>query len=97
MDDIHSGKERLFIGSGSPRQGFAITPHQTNALTNLTTHIYVGGNGNLVVETADGTMLTFIGVLVGTLIPIRANKVLVDTGDSPATASTTATNLVGLY
>lgn len=97
MDDIHFGKERLFIGAGSPRQGFAITPHQTNALTNLTTHIYIGGDGDLVVETADGTMLTFIGVNAGTLIPIRANKVLVNTGDSPATATTSATNLVGLY
>lgn len=78
------------------RSGFMITPGAT-ALTNITTGIYIGGDGDLVVQMADGTELYFIGLNAGTLLPIRANKVLTSTSDSPATATTSATNLVGLY
>ena len=69
--------------------GEAVTPHDTNELTNTTRAIYVGGGGNIALVTSDGTALTLVGLLVGTIYPIRA-KIIKST-------STTATNIVGLF
>lgn len=69
--------------------GFAITPHDTNALTASTRAIYVGGAGNIVLVTSGGDTLTLMAVPVGTVLPIEAKVV--------KATSTTATNLVGLY
>ncbi|TRD03808.1 hypothetical protein FJV76_14315 [Mesorhizobium sp. WSM4303] len=49
--------------------------------------IYVGGAGDVVVKTYAGDTLTFTAPPVGTIIPIRCNRVM---------AATTATLLVGL-
>lgn len=68
--------------------GFAITPHDTNALATPTRSIYIGGNGNLKVTMIDGTTVTFIGVVVGTTLDIRCTHVFA--------TLTTATNLIGL-
>ena len=63
----------------------AITTSDT--ADNFFSSIYIGGGGNLVVVTEGGTTVTFTGVLIGTIIPIRVVKV--------KATSTTATNLVG--
>ena len=49
--------------------------------------IYVGGAGDVVVRTFGGTTLTFTAPPVGSIIPIRCDRVM---------AATTATLLVGL-
>jgi len=64
---------------------FSISPN-SNVLPRVTKAIYVGGAGN-VVATVSGVSVTFTAVPAGTILPIRASKV---------TATTTATNLVGL-
>ncbi len=62
----------------------AITKSDTES--NAFSGIYVGGAGNVTVVTEEGTTVTFTAPPVGTIIPIRTQKVL---------ASTTATLLVG--
>ncbi len=62
----------------------AITPSAT--ASNAYSAIYVGGAGNVSVVTEAGTTVTFTAPPVGTIIPIRTQKVL---------ATTTATLLVG--
>ena len=49
--------------------------------------VYVGGTGNVVVEMESGAQVTFIAVPGGTVLPIRAAKIL---------PSSTATNMVAL-
>lgn len=49
--------------------------------------IYVGGAGDVVVKTFSGNTLTFTAPPVGSIIPIRCNRVM---------AATSATLLVGL-
>ena len=67
----------------------AITPHATNELAAYTRAIYVGGAGNInMTLQGDSAAVSFVGVLAGTVIPVRAKVVLV--------TGTTATNLVGL-
>ena len=50
--------------------------------------LYVGGAGNIAVILTGGTTVTFTGVPVGTVLPVRADRILA--------TDTTATNLVGL-
>jgi hypothetical protein len=50
--------------------------------------LYVGGAGNLTIQTEAGDDITLVGVLKGTFIPVYTRKVY---------ASTTATNIVALW
>jgi hypothetical protein len=68
--------------------GFAVTPHDANALAQVTRALYVGGGGDLSVEMQWGGVVTLVNVPDGALLPVRVNKVL---------AATTATQIVGLY
>lgn len=62
----------------------AITPSAT--ANNAYSAIYVGGLGSVSVVTEAGTTVTFTAVPVGTILPIRTQKVL---------ATSTATLMVG--
>ena len=68
---------------------FAISPSDTADFAYVVRGIYVGTAGNIVAITEGGTAVTFANVPVGTVLPIRARRV--------NNASTTASNLVGLY
>ena len=69
--------------------GAAITPHDTNELTNVTRGIYVGGAGNVKVTTVDGDTITYVAVPVGTTLDVQAKIVFA--------TLTTATNLLALW
>ena len=78
---------------GTPKDNyFAITPHDTNALAHFTSHIYVGGAGDISVipvgdTSASPTPVPFVGLTVG-WHPIRVTRVW---------TSTTATNIVAVW
>jgi hypothetical protein len=67
----------------------AVTPHDTNDLTYVTRGVYVGGAGTLKVNMQDSGTVTFTGVPVGTLLPIRATRVY--------STGTTATTILALW
>ena len=69
--------------------GFAVTPHDTNALSAVTRAIYVGTGGDVKVQTVGGNDLTFSNVADGSLIPIRIDMVY--------STGTTASDILGLY
>jgi len=76
-------------GLDSPAEdAFAITPHDTNDLAQVTRGIYVGGAGDLTVVTKGGTTVLFSAVPAGVVLPVRAAKV--------KSTGTAATSLVGL-
>jgi len=66
--------------------GDAVAITKSDTANNAYSGIYVGGTGAVTVVTEEGTEVTFSAVPVGTVIPIRTQKVL---------AATTATLLVG--
>lgn len=67
----------------------AITPHDTNVLTNVTRGVYVGGSGNLKVTMIGGETVTFVGLAAGVIHPIAA-QIIWSTG-------TTATSIIGVW
>jgi hypothetical protein len=66
--------------------GDAVAITKSDTENNAYSAIYVGGAGNVAVVTEEGTTVTFTAPPVGTILPIRTQKVL---------AATTATLLVG--
>lgn len=74
---------------GPASGGFAVTPSDATVFSQPTRAIYVGGAGAVAVRLLDGTTLTFSAVPVGTMLHIRADKVL--------STGTTATLILGLY
>lgn len=66
----------------------AITPHDSTDLANVTRGVWVGGAGNVAAVMKLGTVVTFVGVPAGTLLPIRVSRI--------NATNTTATSLVGL-
>lgn len=72
-----------------PRQfvnAVAVTPHDTNA--NAFDALYIGGAGNVTVETQGGQTVAFVAPPVGTVLYIKTRLV--------KSTGTTATNIVGL-
>jgi hypothetical protein len=68
--------------------GAAVTPHDTNELTNVSRALYVGGAGALVVVTLKGTTVTLAAVPAGTELRLRVKQV--------KATGTTATSIVAL-
>jgi hypothetical protein len=67
----------------------AITPHDSNELSNVTRGLYVGVTGDVVVVTANGDEVTLTALAAGVFHPIRVKQV--------KSTNTTATNIVGVY
>lgn len=71
------------------KDAVAVTPHDSNAQTNLPCEaLYVGGAGDVEVITKSGTTTLFKAVPVGTLIPIGVSRV--------RATNTTATYILAL-
>lgn len=67
----------------------AVTPSDSVDLTYLTRALYVGGDGTVVAVDANGTAVSFVGVVAGTVLPIRVSRV--------NATNTTATNIVAMW
>ena len=67
----------------------AVTPHDSNDLTETTRALWVGGAGNISVIMEGGETVTFVGVAAGTLLPVRVTRV--------RSTSTTATDILALW
>ncbi len=73
----------------NPADGAAsVTPNDGADLAFVARALYVGGTGNIKIDTPNGDTVTFNAVPVG-ILPVRANKVY--------STGTTATNIVALY
>ena len=69
--------------------GFTVTPHDVNDLSQPCMALWVGGDGNIKLNTVDGSTITLKGVTAGTILHIQATKVYA--------TGTTATDIVALY
>jgi hypothetical protein len=77
ITDYITGHER---GANGPYEhAAAVTPHDDNDLPFRTTALWVGGTGDLAFTTMHGEDVTLVAVPAGTLLRVRADKVL-DTG-----------------
>lgn len=66
----------------------AITPSDSVNVVGLFKSIYVGGAGNAAVVAMDDTVVTFVGLVAGSIIPIIGKRI--------NSTNTTATFLVAL-
>jgi hypothetical protein len=74
----------------APAEGaVAVTPSDSTDLTSLCRALYVGSGGTVNVDVADGSTVAFVGVIGGTILPVRVARV--------RATGTTATNIVALY
>jgi hypothetical protein len=71
----------------SYRGGVAITPHDTNDLTDPVSALYIGTAGSLKVITASGETVAFANVAIG-LLPLACTRVY--------NTDTAAAGIVGL-
>jgi hypothetical protein len=82
--------EKLQVGRAA-----AVTPSNTvdiPAITGGTNNgcvLYIGGYGDVKVDTVGGDTVTFVGVLGGTFFPVQVMRVYA--------TGTTATNIVALW
>jgi hypothetical protein len=77
-------------GMYGANNGAVITPSDTADLPTMCRNIWVGGAGNVRVNTIGGDIaVNFLAVPAGTLLPVQAKRV--------HATGTTATNLVALY
>ncbi len=70
------------------QHAFAVTPGDEADLTNWALALYVGGSGDVRLDTWAGETVTFANVPAG-ILPVRARRV--------RATGTTATGIVGLY
>jgi hypothetical protein len=70
------------------RTALAVTPSDSADLTLIARALYVGGAGNLSVDTVGGDTVSFVGVQAGSFLPVRVRRV--------RATGTTATNIVAL-
>lgn len=74
--------------SGPASHAFAITPSDTTDLTEAVRALYVGSGGSISLRTVSGATATFLSVSAGSILPVRADRVM--------QAGTTAADIVGL-
>ena len=81
----------LTAADAAPANSFsAVTPSDTADLNGYCRGLYVGTAGNVALIGQPGSStITFVGVQSGTVLPIRASRVM--------STNTTASNIVALY
>lgn len=89
MQDLFKVYGKGELNTPNYSHAFSITPSNTVDFTVATRAIYVGGAGAISVVTINDETVIFVGVPIGTVLPIRAKRV--------NSTGTGASNLVGLY
>lgn len=74
---------------GPASNAAVVNPGVQEALTSTSRGIYVGTGGNLSVTLKGGQTVIFVGVVAGTMLPIRCTHV--------RSADTTASNIVAVW
>lgn len=67
----------------------AVTPSDSVNLAPSSRALYVGGAGNVALVQPDDTVVTFVGVTAGFILPVACKRV--------NSTNTTATSIVALY
>lgn len=67
----------------------AVTTSDSTNLSSIARALYVGGAGNIAAVMPDDSVVTFVGLSAGTILPVRVKRV--------NATNTTATNIVALY
>ena len=67
----------------------AVTPDDSNDLTNVTRGVYVGASGNVKVDLLGGSTVTFSGLAAGVVHPLRVTRIYA--------TGTTATGILALW
>ena len=76
--------------SSQARRLIAVTPSDSTDLADVAKAVYVGTGGDVsIIAAGDTTAVVLKNLLSGSLIPVRAKRVMA--------TGTTATNLVALY
>ncbi len=78
----------LLKGLGVATGGAAVTPSDTEDLAFTARALWVGEAGDLKVATANGDVVSFVGIPAGTLLPVAVKRVYA--------TLTTATSIVAL-
>jgi hypothetical protein len=76
-------------GSNPAENAAAVTPHDSNDLTNVARALYVGTTGNIKIITAGGDTVTLNSVPAGAIIPVRVKRVF--------STGTSASNIVSIF
>lgn len=80
----------LYAEYTSPAQAAeTVTPSDSINLSSVCRGLWVGGAGNAAVVMADGSVVTYSGILAGTLLPVMISRVNL--------TNTTATLMVAMY
>lgn len=77
------------LGSVPGEDAGAVTPSNSENLTRTARALYIGGAGNVALVTPSGSVVTFVGLLAGSILPVRTVRVNV--------TNTSATNIVAIY
>ncbi len=78
----------LLKGLGVAVGGAAVTPSDSEDLAFVARALWIGGAGDVKVDTANGDTITLAGATAGTVVPVAVKRVYA--------TLTTATNIVAL-
>ena len=70
------------------QDGFAVTPSDVTNFDSMARALYVGTGGDVTLLTTKGTVLTFVSVQAGSVLPIMAVRVNL--------TNTTAQDIIGI-
>lgn len=88
-DRYDTDQARQLTALASATKAVSVTPNDNSDLATVSRAIWVGGAGSLAVILAeDSSAVTFAGVAAGTLLPLRAKRVM--------STNTTATSIVAV-
>jgi len=76
-------------GSNPAENAVAVVPNDSSDLTNTARALYIGGAGNIKVDTSAGDTVIFYAAPVGSIIPVRVRRVY--------STGTTATNITSIF